>query len=83
MSEMTRTLINIPEEDKQWLDDAARERQVPMTELVREAVREYRVRQESIRRPDLAAALRRSSGVWRKGDGLAWQEHLRDEWERS
>jgi len=80
---MPRTLISLPDDDKDWLDQAARERRVPMTELVREAVHEYRVRQESIRQPDLVAALERSSGLWCQGDGLAWQENLRDEWDRT
>ena len=80
---MPRTLINLPDEDKDWLDRAAREQQVSMATLVREAVHEYRVRQESIGQPDLAAALERTCGLWCRGDGLAWQEKLRDEWERT
>lgn len=77
---MTRTIINLSAEDKRWLDRMARDRKVPMTELVREAVGQYRLRQEARNRPDLGEALKRTSGTWRHGDGLRWQRQMRDEW---
>lgn len=52
-----------------------------MTSLVSEAVSLYRARQESASRPDLETALKESCGIWRNGDGLDWQERLRDEWD--
>lgn len=79
---MPRTLINLAPEDKTWLDNEARTRHVPMTELVREAVREYRIRQQSLARPSLQAALERTAGIWRSGEALAYQQRLRDEWDR-
>lgn len=60
---MTRTLINLDPEDKWWLDQQARARRVPMAELVREAVRAYRVRQERLDRPDLQTALAHTAGI--------------------
>ena len=30
----------------------------------------------------LDSLLRRTRGIWRRGDGLAWQRKLRDEWSR-
>lgn len=77
---MTKTLINLDESDKAWLDREARRRKVPMTELVRQAVRSYRAREQHARTPSIAEALARTSGLWRQGDGLAWQVRLRDEW---
>lgn len=79
---MPRTLINLDPEDKAWLDQEARARHVPMTELVRQAVRAYRVRAESMNRPDLQSALSRTAGIWRTGDGLAYQRRMRAEWDR-
>lgn len=79
---MPRTVISLDIEDKRWLDREARQRHLPMTELVRQAVREYRVRSETLSKPDLQSALSRTSGIWRKGDGLAYQNRLRDEWGR-
>ncbi len=80
---MPRTLINLDMEDKAWLDDEARRRHLPMTELVRQAVRSFRLREESLQRPDLSEALARTAGLWRQGDGLAWQQRLREEWDRA
>jgi len=79
---MPKTLINIDAGDKAWLDREARRQHVPMTELVRQAVRSYRIREESRRSPNLADALARTAGLWRHGDGLAWQQRLREEWSR-
>lgn len=81
---MPRTLVNLDTEDKRWLDERARARHVSMAQVVREAVHEYRLREEMANRPTLEQALRETSGVWNAGDGLAWQQRLRDEWsERS
>ncbi len=79
---MPRTVINLDPEDKRWLDHEARQRRVPMTELVRQAVRAYRVRAETLSKPDLQAALAHTAGIWRAGDGLAHQNRLRKEWDR-
>lgn len=78
---MTKTLINLDSDDREWLDREARARRLPMTELVRRAVRSYRLREESHGRPALQAALAHTAGVWRSADGLAWQQRLRDEWD--
>ena len=78
---MRRTIINLSDENKRWLDEEARRRRVPMTRLVSEAVEQYRVREEAMHRPDLLSALEDSAGIWHRGDGLAWQQRLRDEWD--
>lgn len=79
---MARTLINLDPADKAWLDREARLRHVPMTEIVREAVRDYRTRRESLARPDLQAALQQTAGIWRVGEGLEYQRRVRAEWDR-
>jgi predicted transcriptional regulator len=79
---MAKTLINLDPDDKNWLDQEARRRRVPMTELVRQAVRGFRAREESAAQPTLIEALTRTAGLWRRGDGLAWQTQLRREWDR-
>lgn len=78
---MIRTLISLDEEDKRWLDEQARLRQVPMTELVREAVKEFRRREERAPRSSLQAVLERTAGIGHGEDGLALQERLRREWD--
>ncbi|MGH8147291.1 MAG: ribbon-helix-helix protein, CopG family [Rhodanobacteraceae bacterium] len=79
---MARTLINLDDGDKHWLDREARRRQVPMTQVVREAVAEYRARSQSRVRRDLQGELTRTAGIWRGEDGLAHQQRLRGEWDR-
>ena len=50
-----------------------------MTALVREAVRLLRAERARETTP-IDSLLDETSGIWTQGDGLAWQEELRDEW---
>ena len=79
---MPRTIISLSDEDKVWLDRQARAERVPMTELVRRAVREYRGRYDAGGPSRLQELLGRTSGCWTHGDGLRYQDAARDEWER-
>lgn len=76
---MVRTVISIDEDDKRWLDARAEAEGVPMTELIRRAVRLLRAQTGAETRTwqELHEA---TSGIWRRGDGLAWQRKLRREW---
>jgi hypothetical protein len=80
---MPKTLVNLDESDKAWLDREARKRRIPMTELVRQAVRSFRTREQARAQPSLGTALDDTRGLWREGDGLAWQQRMRDEWSDS
>ena len=73
---MTRTIISLDDEDKAWVERKAEAAGVPMAEVVREAIRRMR-RQEGV---SFDRVLERTSGLWRKGDGLAYQRRLRREW---
>lgn len=53
-----------------------------MTELVRQAVHSYRVREESRGQDRLQHMVRETAGIWRGGDGLDYQQRLRDTWDR-
>lgn len=77
---MVRTIISLDDEEKAWLDSRARQKGVPMTAVVREALAAYRVTQGRPQQ-DLKQALEQTRGLWHKGDGLAWQEQLREEWD--
>jgi predicted transcriptional regulator len=79
---MPRTVINLDPDDKRWLDQQARQRHIPMTELVRQAVNACRVREQSHNKPTLQAALKHTAGIWNRDDGMAYQERLRTEWGR-
>ena len=76
---MVRTVISLDEEDKRWLDARARETRVSMAEVVRQAVQ--RLREESAREARATdELLQQTSGIWKQGDGLAYQRRVRDEW---
>lgn len=78
---MVRTVISLNDSDKRWLDQQAVLQRVPMTEVVRQAVQAMRTaRQNSA--DDFQTLLASTSGIWRNGDGLAWQRSARSEWAR-
>lgn len=78
---MVRTVISLDESDKRWLDQQAALQHVPMTEVVRQAVQALRsVRQQN--GDDFQALLASTAGIWQHGDGLPWQQGVRDEWAR-
>lgn len=76
---MVRTIVSLDDDDKRWLDGRAAREGVPMTELIRRAVRLLR-RETGRERPDLDDLLDRTAGIWRKGDALRYQRELRREW---
>jgi hypothetical protein len=81
MALMARTLINLDPKDKDWLDREAKARAVPMTELVRQAVRAFRTREENLGDTDLQSVIRETAGIWTVGDALDYQCRMRDEWD--
>ncbi|MFN9774100.1 MAG: hypothetical protein ACK54X_15950 [Burkholderiales bacterium] len=81
----TRTLVSLPDDDKQWLDTEAAARGRPMTHLVQDAVAEYRVRSKSRRGETLDELLCATAGLFarravRAVDGATQQRGLRAEW---
>lgn len=75
---MTRTLITLDEQAKAWLAQQAKHEQVSMSEIVRRAI--DRLRADEARKAGLTEGIARTAGIWSQGDGLAWQNRLRDEW---
>ncbi len=78
---MPRTIISLDPEDRAWLSRKAKRERTPMTELVRRAVRQYR-KQSGPEKSDLDRLLVETAGLWKQGDGLAYQNRLRGEWNR-
>lgn len=69
-----RTLIDIPEEMAQALNELGTRRKTSRSRLVREAIDEYLARQQA---GDRNAAF----GLWKGvGDGVTWQRKMRAEW---
>lgn len=80
---MPRTIISLDQSDKAWLDQLAEHEQVPMTEIVRRAIKAYRLQLEAESRPDLHSLLEQTKGIWKDGDGLAYQQKIRSEWNKN
>ena len=79
---MPRTVISLDPDDKVWLDKEAKTRRVPMTQIVREAVR--RLRQErGVTAPDFDQIVRDTAGIWKGEGGLAYQRARRAEWDKT
>lgn len=78
---MPRTVISLEPEDKEWLDKQARVERVPMTEIVRRALRRYRLEAGPPPEPDLDPLLKQTRGLWRGREPLAFQTRLREEWD--
>jgi hypothetical protein len=76
---MIRTIVSVDPDDKEWLDCKARDEHVSTAELIRRAIRKYRLEAETDN-PPVAALLDSTRGLWKAGDGLAYQQRLRQEW---
>jgi hypothetical protein len=75
-------VISLDPTEKRWLDQQARAEGVPMTEIVRRAIRCFR-EASSEEAPSFEDLLQATRGIWTKGDGLAYQRKIRDEWDRA
>jgi hypothetical protein len=69
-------ILSIEDQDKSWVERKAREQGVSMAEVVRNAVRQMRQSDQGT----LEQVLKATQGIWRDGDGLAYQRRLRREW---
>ena len=74
----TRTLITLPAEDKRWLIDYSRAHGISLAEAVRRGIHNLKLSEQQNLYDSL---LKRTRGLWRKGDGLKYQRKLRSEWD--
>lgn len=77
---MVRTVVSLEEDDKDWLDRKAAEEGIPMTELIRRAVRLLRSENRHPQMRSRDELLEVTAGLWKKGDGLDYLERLRGQW---
>ena len=81
MARMTRTIISLPQEEKQWLESYGRLHRISSAEVVRRAIRDLRLGTPG---KSLRTVLKETAGAWTsvQGDSRAYVETLRKEWER-
>lgn len=75
---MQRFIISLDEDDKQWLDQYSKVKDISMAEVVRTAIHTFRQRHPA--NSETGDLLAKTRGIWTKGDGLAYQNKIRDEW---
>lgn len=77
---MTRTILSLPEKDKQWLERFSSERRISLAESIRLAIRLLKEREGD---PGALSILDRSAGILAEGleDGLDYQRGIRDAWQ--
>ncbi len=80
---MVRTLITIPEEDKQWLKNYSRSHHVSMAQIIRMAINEFKKRKKNDKN-DFHKALEATFGMWKDKniDSVEYVRQLRSEWDR-
>jgi hypothetical protein len=75
-----RTVIDIPKNQRAWLDKKAKEKGISMAEVARQTFQAAKDAEEKHAR--FMALTKKVQGTWTNGDGLAWQLKMRAEWDR-
>jgi hypothetical protein len=73
-----RIIITIPDEDKIWLESYSKVHQISVAEAIRQGIGELKKSQSQ---PTYRQLVERTAGIWKKGDGLEYQEKMRAEWD--
>jgi len=73
-----RTIITLPEEDKLWLESYSKAYRISVAEAIRQGIKRLK---ESMAESTYSTLVQNTRGVWKKGDGLKYQEKIRSEWE--
>jgi len=71
-----RIIITIPDEDKLWLDRYAKVNKISVAEAVRQGIGLLKKRH---RQKTYQKLVEITCGIWKKGDGLAYQQEMRGE----
>ncbi len=74
-----RTIITISDEDKLWLESYSKAHNVSVAEAVRRGIFLLR---KTRGKTTYKTLIKETMGTWEKGDGLKYQEKIREEWQR-
>ena len=72
-----RTIITISDDDKLWLESYSKAHNVSVAEAVRRGIF---ILKETTGKTTYQTLVKETRSVWKKGDGLKYQEKMRDEW---
>ncbi|MCJ7785512.1 MAG: hypothetical protein MUP41_16395 [Desulfobacterales bacterium] len=73
-----RTIITISEMEKRWLMDYTKTHGISMAEAIRQGIASLKASQSLASYQRIVSD---TKGIWRKGDGLKYQDQIRSEWE--
>ena len=74
-----RTIITLPEEDKKWLESYGKAHGVSVSEAIRQSIKRLK---ENKSDETYSIMVKNTIGLWKRGDGLEYQNGIRAEWER-
>ena len=77
---LVRTVINLDNKQKAWLDRQASLRRVSRASLIRQAVSEFQAKESRASEVSFQEVLKQTAGIWQSGDGLEYQVRIRREW---
>jgi hypothetical protein len=72
-----RTSITLSDEDKVWLESYSTVHQISVAEAIREGIRRLR---DTEFEATYQALVKKTEGIWKKGEGLKYQEKTRSDW---
>lgn len=73
----TRTIITLPKEDKLWLEAYSKVHEISVAEAIRQGIQTLK---NSEKEQTYRQLVMKTVGIWKKGDGLEYQEKIRSEW---
>ena len=80
---MTRTIISLSDEDQRWLNEFSRHKQCPKAKIIREALGEYR-RKQQLQGMSYKQIIEKTSGIGKGhfGDAVKYVRKIRSEWDK-
>ncbi len=73
-----RTIVTLSEEDKLWLESYSKAHNVSVAKAIRQGIQCLK---DASREKTYHQLVQNTRGVWKKDDGLKYQEKIRSEWQ--
>jgi len=74
----SRMIITLSDEDKKWLRTFSRSQRISLAEGVRRGIA-YLKASEGLK--SYRSILEETKGIWKKGEGLSYQQKIRSAWD--
>ena len=72
-----RTIITLPEQDKEWLESYSRSHKISTAEAIRQGIQKLK---DAEYNDTYRILLKGTKGTWKKGDALEYKRKIRSEW---